>query len=93
MSLFKSNHGYCPTGFQTVRVGLVEVHMGRDPSHPGKMLYPHYASTATLQALGMDTQKWWRSLDVFRRELRKAAEREFTAQLKALKADIPEKLQ
>jgi len=86
MSLFKSNHGFCPTGFDPVIVGLIEVHMGRDPSDPGKTFYPHYNSVATIGALGLDPLKNWRSLDVFRRELRKAAVREFKAQLKALEA-------
>lgn len=81
MSAFKSNHGFCPAGYQPVIVGMIEVHMGRDPSDPGKMAYPHYNSVAALEALGIDPHKRWRSLDVFRRELIKAAKREFTRQL------------
>lgn len=84
MSLFKSNHGFCPAGYQTVKVGLIEVHMGRDLADPGKMVYPHYNSVATVEALGLDPHKTWRSLAVFERELRRAAKREFTKQLKAL---------
>lgn len=84
MSAFKSNHGFCPTGFQTVRVGMVEVHMGRDPSDPGKTHYPHYNSVAVLEVFGLDPHKTWRSLEVFERELRKGVRRELIRQLDAL---------
>ncbi len=84
MSIFKSNHGFCPAGYQTIKVGLIEVHMGRDPSDPGKTFYPHYNSVATLEALGMPIVKTWRSIDVFKVQLRKAAFKEFVKQLKAL---------
>lgn len=85
MSLFRSNHGFCPTGYQTVKVGLIEVHMGRDPSDPGKTFYPHYNSVSTLEVLGIDPHKSWRSLEVFERELRKSAKRELAKQLGELK--------
>lgn len=88
MSLFKTNHYFCPTGFQLVKVGMIEVHMGRDPDDPGKTYYPHYNSVDTIEAMGLDPNKNWRSLEVFKRELRKAAKREFTAQLKAL--EVPD---
>ena len=90
MSLFRSNHGFCPAGYQTVKVGLVEVHMGRDPNDPGKLIYPHYNSVATLEALGFEIHRKWRSMAVFERELRKSAKREFTQQLKAL--EVPNEL-
>lgn len=88
MSIFKSFHHFCPTGFQLIKVGLIEVHMGRDPNDPGKMAYPHYNSVATLEVLGVDPHKQWRSLDVFRRELRAAAKKELTKQLNALSKEL-----
>jgi len=66
---------------------MIEVHMGRDPSDPGKMAYPHYASVAVLESLGVDPHKHWRSLEVFRRELRKAAIKKLKAILAAVEAE------
>ena len=85
--MFKSNFGFCPTGFESVRVGMIEVHMGRDPADPGKTAYAHYASVAVLEVLGIDPHKRWRSLDVFRRELRKAVIKQLKAHLAAIEKE------